>query len=481
MANIANVKVKVGNVLSLSGSSVEITGSEVRVGGDLKVNGTISASVMTISETIVSSSVIHHSGSTRFGDNASLDTHTFSGSVNIDGLVSSSVGFSGDGAGLTNLTGAASQFPNFQQDVRNQLSGAGAVSYDPNTGIISSSALTTAVTQVNAGNNIVVTSGSGPIVTVALTNSITGGLTTLTGLTDLSSSTGSFAVLSASAAEFSGNVLIYGTASLSSNPDAAYVRYTGLPEDKILIYPGLKVSGSTVISGNLDVTGSVSASSFTGSGANLTNLPAANLTGIVPLANGGTGLNIPSASITDGLLLIGNDSTNSFETGSIQVQGTGLHLTNSAGSIIISSSLGQGITQVTSSDPNLVIQSGSGPNVTASLAPNPTFGNLTVTSSLNVSASLQRTRRTVTGSVSVAATDQAIFVNPAAATVVTLPSPTALDGRELIVKRVDDPLTAFTVDVSGATIDDSGSFGLNGLMQSITLIADSGSNKWFVV
>ena len=55
MANISNVSVKSGNVLSLSGSSVQITGSQIRTTGDLFVNGTVSASVLHISETIVSS------------------------------------------------------------------------------------------------------------------------------------------------------------------------------------------------------------------------------------------------------------------------------------------------------------------------------------------------------------------------------------------------------------------------------------------
>ena len=62
-------------------------------------------------------------------------------------------------------------------------------------------------------------------------------------------------VLSASHAEFSGSVLIYGTASLASNPTAAYLKYKELPIDKIEIFPGLLVSGSTVISGNLNVGG----------------------------------------------------------------------------------------------------------------------------------------------------------------------------------------------------------------------------------
>lgn len=186
MANVSNIKVKAGNTLVVSGSAVEITGSEVRlqpnstikgtaltvsssildlagvqiqlsasagvksndtisapgivvgsingtnnndiqvqdsvvvtgtlsasqgltgsVGrfGDLYVNGTISASVMTISETIVSSSVVHHSGSTKFGDEAT-DTHVFTGSVNISGTVTAT-SFVGDGSGLTGIPAAS--------------------------------------------------------------------------------------------------------------------------------------------------------------------------------------------------------------------------------------------------------------------------------------------------------------------------------------------------------------------------------------
>jgi hypothetical protein len=480
MANIANVKVKQGNILSLSGSSVEITGSTTTVGGDLNVLGTVTANEFHV--TVTTSSILYTSGSTKFGDTVGPvgvgDTHEFSGSVLVTNSVSASE-FTGSGAGLTNLT--ASQLTNFTQDVRAQLSGSGSIVYDPVSGTISSTALTNAVTRVISGSdqNITISNETGPTVTASLSTNIavSGNITSLTGT--VSGAVGKFTQLSASSAEFSGNVLIYGSASLS-NTSAAYVRYesnSGSVVDKVIIFPGFYASGSSEITGNLNVTGTVSASLFSGSGAGLTNLPATNLSGIVSLANGGTGKDL-SASISSGKLLIGSGSE--LVVGEL-TQGSGISITKNSGSIEIASTVTQGITQVSSSDPNLVIQSGSGPAVTASLTPNPTFGSLTVTSSLNVSASLQRTRRTVTGSVSVAATDQAIFVNPAAATVVTLPLPSALDGRELIVKRVDDPLTAFTVDVSGANIDDGTSFGLNGPMQSITLIADSGSNKWFVV
>jgi hypothetical protein len=246
MANIANVSIKSGNILSLSGSSVQITGS-VSASGDVYVDGRLTAREYYTQ--IVSSSVIYQSGSTKFGDDAS-DTHQFTGSVNITGALNvigtvSASSFTGNGSGLTGLslggsavtsltagtnlsasasTGAvtvaltgsitsglttltgvtnigattgsftivsgngasitnitASNIPNFSADVRSQLSATGSVSYNPSTGVISSSALTAAVTEISQGSNIVVTNGTGPIVTVALTSSVSG-------LTDLSSS-----------------------------------------------------------------------------------------------------------------------------------------------------------------------------------------------------------------------------------------------------------------------------------------------------
>lgn len=246
MANISNIKVKTGNVLSLSGSSVEITGS-VSASGDLYVGGILTA--REYHTQIVTSSVIYESGSTKFGDDAG-DTHQFTGSVNITGGLNvigtvSASSFTGDGSGLTGLslggsavtsltagsnlsasasTGAvtvaltgsitsglttltgvtnigattgsfgvisgsgtgitalsASNFSDFAGDVRKQLSATGSVSYNPSTGVISSSALTAAVTEISQGSNIVVTNGTGPTATVALTSSVTG-------LTNLSSS-----------------------------------------------------------------------------------------------------------------------------------------------------------------------------------------------------------------------------------------------------------------------------------------------------
>jgi len=246
MANIANVSVKSGNVLSLSGSSVQVTGS-ISASGDLYLGGKLTAREYYTQ--IVTSSVIYESGSTKFGDTQD-DTHQFTGSVNITGAVNvigvvSASSFTGDGSGLTGLslggsavtsltagsnlsasasTGAvtvaltssitsgvttltgvtnigattgsfvvvsgngagitnitASNIPNFSADVRGQLSATGSVSYNPSTGVISSSALTAAVTQINPGSNIGVSGGSGPTATVSLSASVSG-------LTNLSSS-----------------------------------------------------------------------------------------------------------------------------------------------------------------------------------------------------------------------------------------------------------------------------------------------------
>jgi hypothetical protein len=435
MANVANVKVKQGNVLSLSGSSVEITGSTTTVGGNLNVQGTISASVLTISETIISSSVIHHSGSTRFGDNVTQDKHQFSGSVNIDGLVSSSVGFSGSAAGLT--------------------------------GVIKS---------VTAGTNLTASTVNGAV-TVALTSSITGGLNTLSGV-----QTGSFTVLSASTAEFSGNVLIYGTASLSSNPDAAYVRYvasSGSVVDKIVIFPGIYTDGQ------------VTASLFSGSGAGLTNLPAANLTGIVPLVNGGTGQSL-SGNLT-GKLLIGSGS--SLVTGSL-IAGTNVSIVTGSGSITVSVTGSLGVSEITSSDPNITVTNGSGPTVTLDLNSTVVVNTLTassvlVTGSLVASSSFARSRITFdtvdTASYNVSSIDQVIIVTFGTDDDVTifLPSATQIDGRELIIKRGNDQQLTQRIQVtpSGSETIDLDAAGLEiwGPFESKTLIADSGSANWIIV
>jgi hypothetical protein len=65
-------------------------------------------------------------------------------------------------------------------------------------------------------------------------------------------------------------------------------------------------------------------------GSNLTSLTATNLSGVVPVANGGTG----QSTYTDGQLLIGNTTGNTLSKATLTA-GSGVSITNGNGSIII--------------------------------------------------------------------------------------------------------------------------------------------------
>jgi hypothetical protein len=153
--------------------------------------------------------------------------------------------FFGDGSSLINLT--ASNISNFTEDVRAQFNAGFGINIV--TGTIE---VTGSFETITSGN----VTGSGDIsnpVTLKddiILNSVTANILSGTQIS------GTNAVLN-------GDILVYGTASLSENPDFAYVVYDS-GSDKIVIFPGLKVSGSTIISGNLDVTGTISASNYLG-------------------------------------------------------------------------------------------------------------------------------------------------------------------------------------------------------------------------
>lgn len=403
MSNVSNVKVLAGNQLQLSGASVQLTASgpaSVTVGSSqIILTGTVSASGdvfvagrLTVNEfhtLITTASVIYQNGSTKFGDGA-FDDHQFTGSVFITGALSAS-SYVGNGAGLT--------------------------------GVVTS--------LQRAGNSNLSASGTSGVITIALSQSLD--ITNVTASNTVSASVGKFTTLSASNAEFTGNVLIYGTASLAAVPDAAYVRYvSGI--DRIRVFPGLDVSGSSTISGNLDVTGSVSASSFTGSGAGLTNLPAANLSGTVAISKGGTG---QTATPTDGKLLIGSGSSFVLNT---LTEGSGVTIANASGSITISA---------TGTGGTFVVQA------------------RTVTSAHTIDSVTQ---------------DHVVFADASGgAFTVTLVNATT-KGRQLVIKKADASVQTVTVSGSGGsgTIEGANDFQLNGPFQSITLVAD-GTSKWFIV
>jgi hypothetical protein len=90
---------KVNDTLTVNHGTTIISGSQL-VTDELTVLGAINARQFNIS--VISSSVIYQSGSTKFGDTLD-DTHDFTGSVNVTGSVTAT-SFVGDGSGLTGLT-----------------------------------------------------------------------------------------------------------------------------------------------------------------------------------------------------------------------------------------------------------------------------------------------------------------------------------------------------------------------------------------
>lgn len=482
-------------------NTLNLTGT-LSASGDVFITGRLTANEYFLQQ--VTSSVLLTTGSTRFGD-TNNDTHVFSGSVDItNGLsVTGTVAadfLSGSGADVFNIT--ASNINGFSDDVRSLFSGLGSVSYNPSNGQISSSALTAAVTQVLPGQNIGVSSPTtGPVVTVSLSSSLINiGDISATGTISASLFTGSrvdvssltasnitasntlrATIISGTNAEFSGNVLIYGSASLAppSNPSAAYVRYVAAPVDKIEIFPGLRVSGSaaitTEITGGVNVSGSVTASAFSGSGTGLTNIPVSSLSGVVQLANGGTGLSITGD--INGKLLIGSGS--SLVTGSL-IQGQNVTITPNSGSITIAVT-GNLVSQVTSGDSNIIIESGSSPTVTASL--NTTLTGLSsvttdaitsnTTAILNGAFFLKNT--IVTASYVMVETDSVLLVNTENPITITLPGEVD-SGRVIIIKKMVDTINTVTID--GNAIDGESVFELNGPYQSVTLISEG--NDWYV-
>lgn len=84
---------------------------------------------------------------------------------------------------------------------------------------------------------------------------------------------------------------------------------------------------------------------------------AANVTGVVAVLNGGTG----QTSYTDGQLLIGNSTGNTL-TKSTLTAGTGISITNGAGSITIDATNAGAVTSVTGTSP-VVSSGGATPNI----------------------------------------------------------------------------------------------------------------------
>lgn len=361
------------------------------------------------------------------------------------------------------------------------LSSVAVTSVTPGDGLLGSSPLSGAVT---------LDIDTGVVVTLTGSQTISGQKTFTTALTssgalfngNVSGTTAQFTSLTASAMTITGSILIYGTASLAANPSAAYIVYeSGI--DSLIAFPGLYVSGT------IATTGSISGSVFTGSGAGLTNVPASALSGVVAVAKGGTGL---SSTPTNGQLLIGNGTGFTLAT---LTAGTDIGIATGSGAITVSFTGSTGTVSSILAGANIGIDDTNGPTVTVSLSSSLTGltnvdstaitgTNVLVNGSLKVTGSLARSIVTINSSYAVVGTDQVVFANITSSgdVVVSLPSPQEVDGREIVVKRTDNATQTGVVVVSASVnIDDATEYELAGGFQSVTLIANSGSNKWFVV
>lgn len=202
---------------------------------------------------------------------------------------------------------------------------------------------------ITAGTGINVTNGVGTI-TIDATNA--GAVTNVTATGPLASSGGQTPDIS-----LTGTVPVAnGGTGLSTAPTAGqflvgnglggYAQLTGTAGTGISITPGL----GTITIANTGVTAVGASGPLASSGG---TTPSISLTGVIPVANGGTN---SSATPTNGQLLIGNGTDYSVST---LTPGTGINITDGAGSITVANS---GVLSVGASGP-LASSGGQNPSI----------------------------------------------------------------------------------------------------------------------
>lgn len=176
MAHITNTRVKSGNVLVLSGSSVEISGalkttSTVTAGGDFVGNLTGNASTATSATTAATASVLQTARTLTVGNTGK----TFDGSANVSwslteiGAVGASTNntFTGVNTFNTNyitgsITGSDAKFTSITGTLNGNITGnAGTVT----NGVYTTTIATVATTGVTAGNGL---TGGGTVGTLTI-------------------------------------------------------------------------------------------------------------------------------------------------------------------------------------------------------------------------------------------------------------------------------------------------------------------------
>ena len=450
MANVANVKVKQGNVLVLSGSSVEISGSgansAVKVSGDMTVSGTLRADKMEITDvTYVTSSVLYRDGSTKFG-NDSTDTHQFTGSVTVDGNVTATQ-FNGSGAGLTNI---------------------------PN-GALANSSVTVGSTSISLGGTSTTLAGLTSVTSTGFTGDLTGNADSATALATARAINGT---------NFDGTGDIttanWGTArDITIGGTTRAVNGSG-NYSWSLSDIGAAGTGSANTFSGINVFQSTSnqfTGSFSGNGANLTDLDAGDISaGTLAAARGGTGVDGSAAS--NGQLLIGNGSGYSLAT--LTAGSSKVTVTNGAGSIEIDvdSAAIAGDFVTLSTDQTNITGDKTFDNITVSGSSGLTVSS---TSALDLQGKLDVGVEVVTSTGSTTAGDSIVVLAEDNSTV-TLPTANGNVGRTYIIKKSNGGTTGVTItpQTSEKIDGDTASLVLYGPYQSVTLVAGK-SNEWFVL
>jgi len=226
---------------------------------------------------------------------------------------------------------------------------------------------------LTAGSGITISNGSGAV-TISAVN--TGTVTSV----DLSAGTG----ISVSG----GPITSAGSITVTNTAPDQVVSLTGAGTTSITgTYPNFTVTsndqyvgtvtsvGGTGTVNGITLTGTVTSSGSLTLGGTLSGVDlATQVTGTLPIANGGTG----QTTYTDGQLLIGNSTGNTL-TKSTLTAGSGISITNGSGAITIAATGGGGSGTVTSVD-----VSGGATGLTTSGGPITTSGTITLAGTLDV-------------------------------------------------------------------------------------------------